>query len=218
VLAATPKLILQGNEKKRVVDLRKSRLRDETESVSDETSFTGTTSAPSAFSPSIIPEDHNDDPVKPRRLPENTAKAPSMQEIFPGQNQGRDSLRRLVPQELHDPTTRSVSLANAVDGEANSPLKTELTSTREFAQAGHASPHLPEKIEAESSSSSRLPLPNAMFMDVAHNSSILEQAWMMKMAGEIARRIRDEKSAANDGSGFWDRHTREESPPPAYAQ
>ena len=206
--------------KKRVVDLRKSRLGDETESVSDGTSFTGTTSAPSVFLPSINPEDHNDDPVAPHRSPENTTMAPSMQEIFPEQNQRRDAPRRPVPQELrHDPTTRKVLLPNAVDGEANSPLKAEIT-THEFAQAGPASAHLPEKIEVESSSSSpRLPVPNAMsFMDVAHNSSILEQAWMMKMAGEIARRIRDEKSAANDGSSFWDRHTREESPPPAYAQ
>jgi len=42
---------------------------------------------------------------------------------------------------------------------------------------------------------------------------ILEQAWVMKMAGEIARRVQDEKSADR---GFWERGDREDTPPPAY--
>ncbi|KAL8917810.1 MAG: hypothetical protein Q9208_007739 [Pyrenodesmia sp. 3 TL-2023] len=45
---------------------------------------------------------------------------------------------------------------------------------------------------------------------------ILEQAWMMKMAGEIARKINEEKAA---DSSFWDRaaNLRDDcSPPPAY--
>jgi distribution and morphology protein 34 len=42
---------------------------------------------------------------------------------------------------------------------------------------------------------------------------ILEQAWMMKMAGEIARRVQDQK--AGDG-GFWAGAGRDEGPPPAY--
>lgn len=41
---------------------------------------------------------------------------------------------------------------------------------------------------------------------------ILEQAWMMKMAGEIARRVQDEKLA---DKGFR-RGRRDDSPPPAY--
>jgi distribution and morphology protein 34 len=46
-------------------------------------------------------------------------------------------------------------------------------------------------------------------------SSILEQAWVMKMAGEIARRAHDEKAARE---GFWSQSQdeREETPPPAY--
>lgn len=46
-------------------------------------------------------------------------------------------------------------------------------------------------------------------------SGILEQAWMMKMAGEIARRVQDEKSA---NGGMWDKPDGEEysPPPPAY--
>jgi distribution and morphology protein 34 len=40
---------------------------------------------------------------------------------------------------------------------------------------------------------------------------ILEQAWIMKMAGEIARRVYDEKRR---NPGFWEE--RDEMPPPAY--
>ncbi|KAL8899421.1 MAG: hypothetical protein Q9192_001583 [Flavoplaca navasiana] len=44
---------------------------------------------------------------------------------------------------------------------------------------------------------------------------ILEQAWMMKMAGEIARMVNEEKAANNR---LWDRPSdgMEETPPPAY--
>lgn len=42
---------------------------------------------------------------------------------------------------------------------------------------------------------------------------ILEQAWVMKMAGEIARRAHDEKAASG---GFWSNSEREGTPPPAY--
>lgn len=45
------------------------------------------------------------------------------------------------------------------------------------------------------------------------SGGILEQAWMMKMAGEIARRVADEKGG---GEGVWEGRGREETPPPAY--
>jgi distribution and morphology protein 34 len=43
------------------------------------------------------------------------------------------------------------------------------------------------------------------------SSVILEQAWIMKMAGEIARRVYDEKRR---NPHLWE--DREEAPPPAY--
>jgi distribution and morphology protein 34 len=45
---------------------------------------------------------------------------------------------------------------------------------------------------------------------------IIEQAWVLKMAGEISRRTHDEKAARD---GFWSSRSedaREDSPPPAY--
>jgi distribution and morphology protein 34 len=44
------------------------------------------------------------------------------------------------------------------------------------------------------------------------SSVILEQAWIMKMAGEIAKRVYDEK---NKHRSPWDEE-REDAPPPAY--
>ncbi|MCJ1321922.1 ERMES complex subunit [Xylographa vitiligo] len=42
---------------------------------------------------------------------------------------------------------------------------------------------------------------------------ILEQAWLMKMAGEITRRVQEQKSADRS---FWDSNDRDDTPPPAY--
>ncbi|PHH84748.1 hypothetical protein CDD83_1462 [Cordyceps sp. RAO-2017] len=44
------------------------------------------------------------------------------------------------------------------------------------------------------------------------SSEILEQAWIMKMADEIARRVYDEKNRRHPGA--WDEA--EQAPPPAY--
>lgn len=55
----------------------------------------------------------------------------------------------------------------------------------------------------------------ANYLESPTTGGILEQAWMMKMAGEIARKINEGKAA---DSGFWDRaaNLRDDTPPPAY--
>jgi len=71
------------------------------------------------------------------------------------------------------------------------------------------------------SSADPRPLPATVlpYLDMPPNSSIVEQAWVMKMAGEIARRIEEEKSSnSNQYGNFWEGHSREEMPPPAYGQ
>jgi len=56
--------------------------------------------------------------------------------------------------------------------------------------------------------------PPAPISDISATAGgILEQAWVLKMAGELARRAHDEK----EKSGFWSsRDEREDTPPPAY--
>jgi distribution and morphology protein 34 len=54
-------------------------------------------------------------------------------------------------------------------------------------------------------------------MELTQNSTILEQAWMMNLAGEIARRIQEGK-AAGDATRCAHLHDGEHPPPPAYQQ
>ena len=50
------------------------------------------------------------------------------------------------------------------------------------------------------------------------SGSILEQAWMTKMATEIARKVQVEKALSEGGGSFWNGDERQErAPPPAYA-
>lgn len=69
--------------------------------------------------------------------------------------------------------------------------------------------------EAHPSTNFNIPV---SYMDGSSGSAnpsgrILEQAWMLKMAGEIARKINEEKTA---NQGLWHRHEVDEPPPPAY--
>ncbi|KAG9829214.1 hypothetical protein KCU77_g13868, partial [Aureobasidium melanogenum] len=60
-----------------------------------------------------------------------------------------------------------------------------------------------------SSSASRL-----RFNSEGSTGGILEQAWMMKMAAEVTRRVQEEKAT---NGGFWHQSEEPEHPPPAYA-
>ncbi|KAF2084888.1 hypothetical protein K490DRAFT_47988 [Saccharata proteae CBS 121410] len=76
-------------------------------------------------------------------------------------------------------------------------------------------------------SSGRLPASPLPHTDSAASGGILEQAWMMKMATEIARKVRDEKeresrrgsTQGSSAGSFWDRSVEEgeADAPPAYA-
>lgn len=76
--------------------------------------------------------------------------------------------------------------------------------------------HPPEKVQPQSSAQVLHPTPAPLQYFDSPVGGILEQAWMMKMAGEIAKKLHEEKSA---DSGFWDRaaNLQEDTPPPAYA-
>ncbi|KAL8754001.1 MAG: hypothetical protein Q9184_005249 [Pyrenodesmia sp. 2 TL-2023] len=98
-----------------------------------------------------------------------------------------------------------------------------IPSTRPKLQTSQSyQPPIPQQQEKApsqpSSHPSHQPFSNPLhYLDSSTGGSILEQAWMMKMAGEIARKINEEKAA---NSSFWDRaaNLREDfsPPPPAY--
>jgi mitochondrial distribution and morphology protein 34 len=72
---------------------------------------------------------------------------------------------------------------------------------------------LPIEKSATSSSNSGIPYrPSSPFIE-APSGGIIEQAWVIKMAGELARRAQEEKAAMARG---WNAQgERDEAPPPA---
>jgi mitochondrial distribution and morphology protein 34 len=98
-------------------------------------------------------------------------------------------------------------------------IEQESTSARTAQAAPEPSPQ-PEPAKAtvtitypsEKSEKAHRPVASASSIAMSDAPSvILEQAWISKMASEIARRVYDEK---NRRDGFWDE--REDVPPPAY--
>lgn len=222
--------------KKRVVDLRHLRPASDNESVGTESTATESTDSPAVFStPPTIPEARNDDPVTPPQSPENTVRRPNVQERRRmngslSTRSSRNAPRRPIPTEFYrDPAAQTAaSPANAEPDESRSPFQsrgheaTPRASVRR--QAPRVTAYPAEKTEAGTSSSARPNLAQTMLpiMDAAQTGGIVEQAWMMKMAGEIARRMQEEKAAGGMGPPLgepWNQHGREEiSPPPAYGQ
>lgn len=78
--------------------------------------------------------------------------------------------------------------------------------------AAHSSEKVTSDAAMASTSASRPPIPNFLqfINDPANGGSIAEQAWMMKMAGEIARRYEEEREKGSFGVN--------KDAPPAYAR
>ena len=228
--------------KHRVVNLRKRGTNgDDVESVSGESStISGTvSSAPSEFGPQQLKREQEDELTTPPRTPEKPPKPwQSPHDDFDGIDL-RDTpprLRNLTPRQsrlpdLDDVTPRPPlgpfqrhSLAEDMKPSPPSPSPPLPTasmapnrregsaSTSESARPCssttpfHANP-LPK--------TSNLPMPYLEFSAGGANPSgrIVEQAWMLKMAGEIARKMNEEKMT---NQGLWHRNDLEEPPPPAY--
>jgi distribution and morphology protein 34 len=86
------------------------------------------------------------------------------------------------------------------------------SSNTNAVSAAHGSEKLEPDAAMASTSTSRPPIPNFLqfINDPANGGSIAEQAWMMKMANEIARRYEEERGKGSFGAN--------KDAPPAYAQ
>jgi len=93
------------------------------------------------------------------------------------------------------------------------------TTPRAPAHAEHRPLQISEKREPEPSAGPSRPLPASIlsFNETALHGGVVDQAWVTKMASEIARRMQEDKMSANQCSSFWDRRNFEEAPP-AYGQ
>ena len=214
----------QGRKRKhRIVNLRKpkSNLND-AESISDEGSVSATISSAASESGflSSTRQDREGELVTPPTSPQHKVR---FQKGLDNSDIG-DIPSRLRDLTVHQPTledeaaelrsppppsTSSVSSRHPPPGSSKRP---QLYPTRYFASYQYPS----EKLQANPSSGSHSQpafVPSPFPHVESSPSGILEQAWMTKMAGEIVRRVQEQKSADD---GFWERGDREDTPPPAY--
>ena len=208
--------------KHRVVNLRKPKTNsDDIESVSGDSILSGTLS--SAASEPIMagpmPRQKEDELVTPPQSPQRLV-------IFQGSPDSIDLGN--TPPRIRNPTSHqpaheqqdvdssgreaAPSLVNHEAQQSALPLRRPKLRPSNPQQSYQ---YMSEKQQAGLSPASQALPPVFSPFPYLESSpgGILEQAWMMKMASEIARRMQDEKSTNN---GFGDRSDKEDSPPPAY--
>lgn len=223
-------------KKNRVVNLRKSKTTDDTASDSGDTESVAGSSVMGGSEPIIssrIPEEPEEELITPPRSPTNKVRFRNREDSIdlgetPRALRPTPPLRKLDPQPLPEsspklPTTTHESLLQAMDipvpfTEGSTELK--------------AAPELPQMMREKRPVFNRTPSwnfphnekframsPPPMSETAGTCGGIIEQAWMMKMAGEHARRIYDQKAAMASGWSGLDAQAhedREYSPPPAY--
>ena len=225
--------------KHRVVNLRKRATNaDDLESISGEGStISGTaSSAPSEFAPQYTKEEREAELVTPPRTPEKPPKPwQHTQDDFDGIDL-RDTpprLRNLTPRQPRlqdeDMTTPRAPPSTLQKCPAKRPPDLPIPSSSASPTSIQSTQGLVTyPVEKEQSSSSAIPFhshPSASNLNISlpyseptsggsnPSGRILEQAWMLKMAGEIARKMNEDK-IANQAS--WDSSELNEPPPPAY--
>ncbi|KAM5439684.1 ERMES complex subunit [Microsporum ferrugineum] len=187
--------------KRRVVDLRKPQKLDDTSSTCTDSEYTVSTDASTVFSSSARVGEKPDDPITPPVSPDATIKVkdrsrvPAMQGLGP-------SVTNKAGQSTPSAEAEKITLSN---GEP-SYIPHQNTPTI----GAH------EKGDDNTISLNGVPPSMLSFVAVSQDRSILEQAWMMKLANEISRRIQEGKGPGSVGSNYCGR--RDPSPPPAYGQ
>jgi distribution and morphology protein 34 len=204
----------QGRKKRtRVVNLRKTRSEnggsEAGDSVSEATSDAGSV-ANAVSEPlvsSSIPEEPEDEEIT--QIPHPSVSLPTRVRFETGRGQEAPlpvrSPTMEVLRKLEDEPAISSSAVQVPEA-TSTPLPTPLPATVPI--------YASEKSSTRAGQNEKAPALSEMNQAASSDTSsvILEQVWIMKMAGEIARRVYEEKSR-HQGS-FWE--DREETPPPAY--
>ncbi|KAI9723257.1 MAG: hypothetical protein M1812_001139 [Candelaria pacifica] len=216
-------------KKQRVVNLRRSKSHgDDLDSVSG--GSTSASASVSAFSEEVTTptttEDQNE-VVTPQQTPKKGVRFQKSQESIDLGDTPK--IRPLTPtrkaksfvtalETAHRPTSSA-----AVADPSNSNLRFLPQSSFQEAESQQPPSYPQEKpaLSRLSSSSLARNFQHAYTPISATDSQtggILEQAWILKMAGEIARRVQDEKSrnGPSSANGFWEGSERDDAPPPAY--
>ncbi|MCJ1329860.1 ERMES complex subunit [Thelotrema lepadinum] len=205
--------------KHRVVNLRKPKTDSEdTASFSgDSGTMSSTTSEFELDHPQSIPEEREVElitpPTSPEKLKRDIHESPlKHSEITPRpplheKQKPPTSLPMPPPLDFTNPISTSMHSSTAT-----LPQRPRLRPNRYF--QSFEVPQEKEGLQSSASSSTNYPSLAAPFPYMeSHPGGILEQAWMMKMAGEIARRVHQQKSS---DLNFWAGEGGHEEAPPAY--
>lgn len=219
--------------KHRVVNLRKRGTdHDELESISGEGSTVSGTvsSAPSDFAPQNPSKELEDELVTPPRTPEKPAKPwQQSQNDYDGIDlrETPPRLRYLTPRpsrqqepDLSTPRPPPTTASNPPPNPPGFSLPSSSSQdppTYPSEKSQPSSSTLPSHA-TPSSTNLTFPLPYLETTTLGGTANpsgrIVEQAWMLKMAGEIARKMSEEKTS---NPGLWRRDNEvDEPPPPAY--
>ncbi|EFQ27144.1 hypothetical protein CGRA01v4_07535 [Colletotrichum graminicola] len=189
-----------GRKKKtRVVNLRRSKSEvgetpEDSETQSEMASETASVAGPSTEP--LMASSIAEDPEEEEALANLAESTPSKVRFGPMEKTRFPSRPPLQPNFYTAPKD-----VPSVPIKLDSTRKAEAAAQPQSQTAKEAGAFPSEKANAEKQ-------PNG---DSSETSTVYEQAWIMKMAGEIARRVYDEKSRHPD---LWDE--REDIPPPAY--
>lgn len=217
-----------GRKKKtRVVNLRRSKTTDDISSVSGDSETSEATPASEPVVPTQVPEEPEDNVITPprspaskvrfrtdstdldetpRRLRSLTASRNSEQPLRPAFNLDTKNLSESAIQPLVPSMEKETSSSSA---------RSFSRHQRPTYNSSTFTPYPAEKSGDATSSSAPINYTQATATSETPGS-ILEQAWVLKMAGELARRAHDEKVARE---GFWSNQShsdRDDTPPPAY--
>lgn len=198
-----------GRKKKtRVVNLRRSKTTDDiiSESGDSETSSAAPASEPVLATNAISEEP--EDVITPPHSPSGKVRFRTSS-IDLG-----DAPRKLrLPTPARQPA--NLSAADVPEQAILDPIPSierEIPAIPIYSRS-HRPAYAPSSYPVEkAASSSAAPCPEPAPI-LSEAPGILEQAWVMKLAGEIARRAQDQKASSE---GFWSNAEREETPPPAY--
>ena len=207
--------------KNRVVNLRKKTADgDDLDSVSGESSTASGTmsSAPSVFGGRPqTPERREDELITPPSTPDQSREQ---------KEQGDGTLRRtrrLTPRLPHQDESRDITPRASGHGtfmeashDGSKPEEAKRPTLRHSQTLQYPTLQYPFEERREHTSPSKLQAPNRQLSPspfIESSEGTLGQAWMTRMASEIARKVQDQKAAK---SGFWDRNEGEDLPPPAY--
>ncbi len=214
-----------GRKKKhRVINLRRTKSYDSRNAMSEDSRPTTPQTATSAEAalPLGPVEEKVNDPVTPPRTPNATVRFSHSPGSIDLGNTPQKRRPITPPSSAHEATDRLVHHGTQTSPESHhgsassGPSRPVVHKSRPSFNFAHMQSSQPEK--GRNVPSTALPLgPCSAAQSLAGldnpPSGILEQAWMMKIAGEIVRRAQEEKAA---GDGVWRRSESDDLPPPAY--